>query len=95
LENNGAYYTYQLQAIDEVTNFNDLGGSAFIDIVTREKRTLCINGRASQDNNTTYDKRQVRYNLQYVQGEWKISSYQTQNLINQGYNSNQSCQIQR
>ncbi|PNW27009.1 UNVERIFIED_CONTAM: hypothetical protein BEN50_21460, partial [Euhalothece sp. KZN 001] len=42
LENNGAYYTYQLQAIDEVTNFNDLGGAAFIDIVTREKRTLCI-----------------------------------------------------
>jgi hypothetical protein len=95
LENNGAYYTYQLQAIDEVTNFNDLGGAAFIDVVTREKRTLCINGRASKDNNTTYDKRVVRYNLQYVQGEWKISNYKTQNLIDQGYNSSQSCKIRR
>ncbi|NBD33283.1 MAG: DUF4101 domain-containing protein [Cyanobacteria bacterium] len=95
LENNGAYYTYQLQAIDEVTNFNDFGGSAFIDVVTKEKRTLCINGRASRDDNTTYDKRLVRYNLQYVKGQWKIASYETQRVIDQGYNSNKSCQIGR
>ncbi len=95
LENNNAYYTYQLQALDEIANFNDFGGSAFIDVITREKRTLCINGRPSKDNNTAYDKRLVRYNLQYVDGQWKISSYKTQKIINQGYNANKSCQIQR
>jgi len=95
LENNSAYYTYQLQALDEIANFNDFGGSALIDVISREKRTLCINGRPSKDNNTAYDKRLVRYSLQYVEGQWKISNYKTQKLINQGYNANKSCQIQR
>jgi hypothetical protein len=94
LENNGAYYTYRLQAIDEATNFNDLGGSAYIDVVTKEQRTLCIDGKPSQDN-TAYDKRLVRYNLQYVEGQWKISNYETRKVINDGYNPNKSCQIKR
>lgn len=95
LENNEAYYTYQLQKIDEITNFQDFGGSALIDIVTREKRTLCIDGQPSHDDNTAYDKRLVRYNLQYIEGQWKISSYDTQKVINQAPNSNKSCQIER
>lgn len=91
LEDNGAYYTYNLQRIEDADGFYQDGNVAHINVVVREQRTLCMNGTPSQDDNTIDDKRLVRYNLKNQGGNWKISSYETQNVIDQRGNPNKSC----
>ncbi|AFZ50008.1 ARC6/PARC6 family protein [Dactylococcopsis salina] len=93
LENNGAYYTYRSQEVDEVTSFNNSGNSAVINVVISEERTLCINNRPSKDDNTISDKRLVRYDLRYSDGGWKISNQNTEKVIDQGNNPNISCRV--
>ncbi|QDZ39886.1 DUF4101 domain-containing protein [Euhalothece natronophila Z-M001] len=93
LEDNGGYYTYNLTSIEDTSNFYQNGNSGHIEVVVREQRTLCMNGRPSQDDNTIDDKRLVRYNLRNERGEWRISSYDTQNVINQRSNPNKSCEL--
>ena len=93
LENNNAHYTYQLQEIDSIENFETYGNQAVLDVYTSEQRTLCLNGTPSNDNNTSFDKRLVRYNLQSENGDWKISDYNTVQLIEKSDNYAKSCQI--
>ncbi|QDZ39885.1 DUF4101 domain-containing protein [Euhalothece natronophila Z-M001] len=93
LKNNGGYYTYNLQRIENAGNFYQNGNSGHIEVIVREQRTFCMNGRPSQDDNTIDDKRLVRYNLRNEQGKWKISNYETQNVINQRGNPNKSCRL--
>jgi hypothetical protein len=91
LRNNNAYYTYGLQEVNSVVNFNPSGNTATIEVITSEERTLCLNGRPSKDGNTGYSRSQVRYYLQLDQGRWKIQDYQTIKSINKTYNPNASC----
>lgn len=92
LQNNSAYYTYQKQEINSVGNFQTFGNqSAAIEVTTTEQRTLCNRGRPSRDNNTSLDKRRVRYDLQNDNGRWKISDYNTINIISRQSNPRPSC----
>jgi hypothetical protein len=90
LQNNNAYYTYGSQGIDSVKNFIGSGNQATIEVVTNEERTLCKNGRQDRDN-TVSDTSRVRYNLQFDQGRWKISAYDTLEQIRKTENPRPSC----
>lgn len=92
LQNNNAYYTYGSQIIGEYTNFQSRRNSASMDVVIAEQRTLCVNGRA-RGNNTAYDKRLVRYDFEYVQGQWKIANYETKDVIEKSSNPSPTCHI--
>ncbi|WP_204103115.1 MULTISPECIES: ARC6/PARC6 family protein [Spirulina sp. CCY15215] len=91
LQNNGAYYTYQAQEINSVESFNNSGNQAFLEVVATEQRTLCNKGRPSSDNNTSLDKRRVRYDLQNENGSWKIADYKTVNVIQRSSNPSPAC----
>lgn len=93
LENNNAYYTYQSQNIDSVSEFDSSDNEAIIEVVVTEARTLCRNGRASNGNNTTTDKSSVRYFLRLDQGTWKIANYKGIQQISKSSNPGKSCQI--
>lgn len=90
LQNNNAYYTYGLQQVDSVKNFIANSNQATIEVITTEERTLCTNGRPNSEN-TAYDTSRVRYNLQFYEGKWKISSYDSLEQIRKTDNSHPSC----
>ena len=77
LKNNRAYYTYGVQSIDSTESFASSENEATIDLVVTEERTL-YNNKGSIDRNASgFDKRLVRYTLQFENGQWKIADYQT------------------
>lgn len=90
LRNNNAYYTYGLQQVDNIKNFIANGNQATIEVVTTEERTLCANGRPNSEN-TVSDTSRVRYNLQFEEGKWKISAYDTLEQIRKTRNPRPSC----
>ena len=92
LQNNNAHYTYRLQIVEEVMNFQQFGDSALINVVIKEERTLCVDGKPTK-NNTVVDKLLIHYNFQYVEGKWKISDQETKDVINRRDNPNPSCRI--
>ena len=93
LNNNNSYYTYGSQSVDSVEDFTISGSQATIDVVMSEQRTLCLNGKASSDDNTVADQRVVRYELQPDQGNWKIAEQKTIETISSVYNPEPTCQI--
>ncbi|ANV85949.1 hypothetical protein AWQ21_15615 (plasmid) [Picosynechococcus sp. PCC 7003] len=78
LENNGSYYTFANQAVEEVRNLQVVDGQqAIADVVVTEQRIL-YNANGNIDRNASgYDQRLVRYNLRRVNGAWKIADYNT------------------
>jgi len=75
LANNNAYYRYGVQNIDGVDRFAANGNQATIQVRVTEERTLYKNGNIDP-NETDFKTRSVRYNLQLVDGRWKIASSQ-------------------
>jgi hypothetical protein len=77
LENNSSHYTYGVQRVDSVENFEKNGNYATIDAVITEERTL-HNGNGSIDRKASgFDTRLVRYSLKSDNGQWKIADYHT------------------
>ncbi|PIG94362.1 IMS domain-containing protein [Gloeocapsopsis sp. IPPAS B-1203] len=81
LENNGSYYTYGIQSIDSVENFAASGNQATIDLIVTEQRTLYGSSGRVDRNGSGFDTRLVRYNLQSINGQWKITDYHTVKTI--------------
>jgi serine/threonine-protein kinase len=77
LANNDAYYTYGMQSIDEIRNLTVKGNNAVVDVVVTEQRTLYNRYDRIDPNNSASDQRLVRYYLSLEDGNWKISDYQT------------------
>lgn len=75
LENNNAYYKYGVQNIDGVDRFVTNGNQATIQVRVSEDRTLYKNGNIDR-NETDFKTRTARYNLQLVDGQWKIADLQ-------------------
>ncbi len=94
LSNNNAYYTYRLQTINNVEYFSQNNNNASIQVVTREQRTLCLNGRPSRDNNTIDSTSKVSYYLRFDNSKWKIENYNTTQSISKRPNPNTSCRIE-
>ena len=92
LRNNNAYYTYGLQQVDNIKDFKLFVNQATIEVVTTEERTLCANGRPNNEN-TVSDTSRVRYNLQFEEGKWKISDYDTLEQIRKTRNPRPSCYV--
>jgi ARC6-like, IMS domain len=77
LENNDSHYTYGVQSVNSVENFEKNGNYATIDAVITEERTL-HNGNGSIDRKASgFDTRLVRYSLKSDNGQWKIADYHT------------------
>ncbi|RUS94650.1 hypothetical protein DSM106972_092870 [Dulcicalothrix desertica PCC 7102] len=90
LQKYNAYYTYGLQQVDSIKNFIASGNQATIEVVTTEERTLCKNSRIDREK-TVSDTSRVLYNLQFEQGKWKISAYDTLEQIQKFPNPRPSC----
>lgn len=83
LENSGSYYLFDHQSVDEVRKV-ERGGSgqrAIADVMVTEKRTLYGASGNIDRNASGYDQRLVRYELEKVNGSWKIADYNTLNVI--------------
>ncbi|WP_084544270.1 ARC6/PARC6 family protein [Chroogloeocystis siderophila] len=81
LENNGSYYTYGIQSIDSIESFAASGSQATIELIVTEQRTLYGSSARIDRNGSAFDTRLVRYNLQSVNGQWKIADYHTVRTI--------------
>ncbi|AFZ31038.1 hypothetical protein Glo7428_2532 [Gloeocapsa sp. PCC 7428] len=81
LENDGSYYTYGIQSIDSIENFAASGNQATIDLIVTEQRTLYGSSGRIDRNGSAFDTRLVRYNLQLINGQWKIADYHTVKTI--------------
>lgn len=77
LENNYSHYTYGVQKIESVENFEKNGNYATIDAVITEQRTLHNSNGGIDRNASGFDTRLVRYNLRSENGQWKIAEYST------------------
>ncbi len=77
LENNYSHYTYGVQKIESVENFEKNGNYATIDAVITEQRTLHNSNGGIDRNASGFDTRLVRYNLRSENGQWKIAEYRT------------------
>ncbi|NJN71548.1 MAG: DUF4101 domain-containing protein [Limnothrix sp. RL_2_0] len=82
LQNNGSYYIFESQAIDEIRDFSMVGeNQAVIELVVTESRTL-HNAQDKVDKNASgYDQRLVRYNLRWADNTWKIADYDTLEVL--------------
>jgi serine/threonine protein kinase len=81
LINNNSYYSYGVQQVDSVNNFVANGDRATIDVVVTEQRTLYKADGSIDRKASSFDKRLVRYNLQFDDGVWKIADYNTVKVI--------------
>ncbi|MBW4433336.1 MAG: DUF4101 domain-containing protein [Pelatocladus maniniholoensis HA4357-MV3] len=73
LERNNARYEYGLQRIEEVDQFVADGNKAAIKVKVTEQRKLIKNGRIDPEQ-SGFDTIAVIYNLQFVDGQWRIAS---------------------
>ncbi|MCL1469125.1 IMS domain-containing protein [Argonema antarcticum] len=74
LEKNNAYYRFGVQKIDGVERLVTNGNEATIQVRVTEDRTLYKDGKIDP-NETDFKTRTVVYNLQLLNGTWKIVSY--------------------
>lgn len=82
LENNGAYYLFENQQIDEINDFELRGDRATIELIVTEARTLYTAKGNIDENSSGYDQRLVRYDLQFTaEGTWKITDYDTVDIL--------------
>ncbi|TFI53477.1 DUF4101 domain-containing protein [Mastigocladus laminosus UU774] len=73
LERNNARYEYDLQRVEGVEQFFADGNQAAIKVKVTEQRKLIKNGRIDPEQ-SGFDTIAVIYNLQFVDGRWKIAS---------------------
>jgi serine/threonine-protein kinase len=76
LQSNNAYYRYGVIKIDGIDQFAANGNQATIQVRVTEDRTLYKSNGQIDPNETDFKIRTVRYNLQFVDGSWKIASSQ-------------------
>ncbi|MGY6528525.1 MAG: IMS domain-containing protein [Cyanobacterium sp.] len=77
LRNRNAYYTYSNQSVDGVEYFILDGNVAIIDALITENYTL-YNARGGIDTDSSgYTQRLIRYEFSLINGQWKISDYNT------------------
>lgn len=76
LQNNGAYYTYGVQSLDEVLNFNTNNDQATIEVKFTEQRTLHNRNGGIDRNASKFKQSTLLYNLQRENGQWKISYFE-------------------
>ncbi|MBE9222623.1 DUF4101 domain-containing protein [Cyanobacterium stanieri LEGE 03274] len=77
LRNRNAYYTYSNQSVDGVEYFSLDGNVAIVDALITESYTL-YNARGGIDTDSSgYQQRLIRYEFSLVNGQWKISDYNT------------------
>lgn len=72
IENN-AYYSYNSQRIESVGEFYSTEDKAAIQVTVVEDLILYINGRVNS-NRSGLKRTEVIYNLQLIDGSWKIAS---------------------
>lgn len=77
LENNSAYYKYELQRIDSVNKFVANKNDATIEVVVTEERKLYKQDDSIDPQNSATDTTTVRYTLKPDNGKWKIFDYQS------------------
>ncbi len=75
LQNNGAYYTYGVQRIDEVRNFVASGNQGTIEVAINENRTLHNRNGGIDRNASKFGQSLLRYDLLLDNGELKISYF--------------------
>ena len=76
LKKDGQYYKYGVQKIDGIDNFSASGERATIQVKVTEDRTLFNPNGKIDSKQTDFKTRTVRYNLQFVDGQWKIADNQ-------------------
>lgn len=74
LKNNGHYYKYGVQTIDEIEEFLTEANTATIQVKVTEDRTLFDKNGQILPGETDFKTRTVRYTLQLVDAKWKIAS---------------------
>ncbi|MBE9093330.1 ARC6/PARC6 family protein [Tychonema sp. LEGE 07203] len=75
---NQAYYQFGVQKIESIKQFSANGTQATIEVNLTEDRTFYVNGKVDLTQ-TDFNTKLVRYNLQFVDGRWKISDYRSIN----------------
>jgi len=73
LQNNNAYYKYETQVIDEVNGFWASGDRAEITVTVTEDYQFYQDGKLNEQRGGKSTIK-VLYNLQFVDGQWKITS---------------------
>jgi hypothetical protein len=76
LQNNQAYYRFGVQQIESVERFAASDRRATIEVAMTEDRTLYQNGTVNPEH-TQFDTEVVRFTLESVDGNWRISDYKT------------------
>ena len=79
LENNGAYYSYGVRRIDEVTQFAESGNNATIEVKFTEQRTLHNANGGIDRKASKFGQSKMLYNLRRDNGQWKISYFRLPN----------------
>lgn len=83
LIDNNAYYAYGVQKVDSLQQVIGDSNFANVIVVITEQRTLYVDGKPSQDENSGLEVLRVNYSLQKDQGRWKIADYDTETLSHQ------------
>jgi hypothetical protein len=78
LQNNNAFYQYGVQRVEGLQQFVAEGNRATLEARVTEDYTLYENERANRDR-ASFGTNLIRYNLQRVNGQWKIADYQVIN----------------
>ncbi len=78
LENNNAFYQYGVQRVESIERFVTQGSRVTLEARVTEDYTLYENGRVNRDR-ASFGTSLIRYNLQRVNGQWKIADYQVIN----------------
>jgi serine/threonine-protein kinase len=82
LENNGSYYIFERQQIDEIVAFQLGDRNATIQLIVTEERTLYDANDNVDTDASGYDQRLVKYNLEFTEdGLWKIADYRTLEVL--------------
>ncbi|MGB8701298.1 MAG: ARC6/PARC6 family protein [Thermosynechococcaceae cyanobacterium] len=76
LQRQQSYYRYGVQKIDSVEKFAASGSKATIEVKVTEDRTLYRRG-AVEASQTAFQTQRIRYNLEEVGKQWKITDYKT------------------
>lgn len=74
LQDNNAFYEYGVQRVESVSRFVAEGNKATVEARVTENRTLYENGRVNPEQ-TSFATNLIRYNLEWVNGRWKIADY--------------------
>ena len=75
LQDNGAYYTYGVQQIDNIRSFSASGDSATISVQFTEDRTLHNANGGIDRNASKFGSVNMTYNLKMIGGSPKITYF--------------------